>query len=98
MLVGGVSGYLLAGSGTTVCEDQQVDCVPGKDDTLRGVLGAEGVLLGALVGGMVGPTFRGTHWQDLAVSPAEAPAVSVTAQARPQRAGGGWALGLSLRR
>jgi hypothetical protein len=60
-LLGGIAGRL---SGRIRCKPADQPCAPGEHDaTIQRALLAEGALLGALVGAMLGPTFRRVHWE-----------------------------------
>lgn len=59
-----------------------------RDGTIQGVMIAEGAVLGSLIGAMLGPTFRRTHWENAAE------AFPLAAGVAP---GGGVAAGVSLR-
>ncbi|HEV7587821.1 MAG TPA: hypothetical protein VGO40_06790 [Longimicrobium sp.] len=58
--LGAVGGRL---AGRIRCLPADQPCTPGEhDQTIQGALLAEGAILGALVGAMLGPTFRREHW------------------------------------
>jgi len=85
-VLGGVAGRL---AGRIDCTKEVQPCTPGEhDSTIQGALLAEGAILGALVGAMLGPTFRREHWEH-----AEG---AFPLQAAPA-AGGGVAAGVTLR-
>jgi hypothetical protein len=59
-VLGGISGRVV---GRIRCLPADQPCTPGDHDrTIQGALLAEGAILGALVGAMLGPTFRREHW------------------------------------
>lgn len=85
-VLGGIAGRM---AGRIHCKPEDQPCTPGEHDpTIQGALLGEGALLGALVGAMLGPTFRREHWErvDGAFPIEAAPA-----------AGGGVAAGITLR-
>jgi len=60
-VLGGVAGRLV---GRIHCRPDDELCTPGQHDaTIQGALLGEGALLGAIVGAMLGPTFRREHWE-----------------------------------
>jgi hypothetical protein len=66
-LVGGGALGAVAGrmAGRIRCRAEDGPCTPGEHDpTIQGALLAEGAILGALVGAMLGPTFRREHWEN----------------------------------
>jgi hypothetical protein len=84
--LGGIAGRM---AGRVRCGPGDESCTPGGHDrTIQGALLADGVIIGALVGAMLGPTFRREHWEraegGFPVEAAHAP-------------GGGIAAGISLR-
>jgi hypothetical protein len=91
-LVGGGALGAVAGrmAGRVHCRPDDGPCTPGEhDSTIQRALLAEGAIIGALVGAMMGPTFRREHWEHAedAFPPLAAGAAS----------GGGVALGVTLR-
>jgi hypothetical protein len=85
-VLGGIAGRV---AGRVRCRDNGETCTPGEhDSTIQGALLAEGMIIGALVGAMLGPTFRREHWER-----AEA-AFPLAAGPAP---GGGIAAGVTLR-
>jgi hypothetical protein len=85
-VLGGIAGRMV---GRIHCKPENQPCTPGEHDpTIQGALLGEGVLLGALVGAMIGPTFRREHWEH-----AEG---AFPIEAAPA-AGGGVAAGVTLR-
>jgi hypothetical protein len=65
-LVGGGALGAVAGrrAGRIDCRPDDEPCTPGEhDSTIQGALLAEGAIIGALVGAMLGPTFRREHWE-----------------------------------
>jgi hypothetical protein len=90
-LVGGATIGAVAGGviGRVRCTSVDGPCTPGHDSTIQGALLADGAILGALVGAMLGPTFRRTRWENAERAFAVAGA--------PPAAGGGVAAGVTLR-
>jgi hypothetical protein len=96
-LLGGAALGLLAGAsvGRVGCDATNPGCAPGRDRKIGVILGADGALIGGLLGLMVGPSFRGTSWERIDAAPSRMsamPAVGVSA-AR----GGGVAVGARLK-
>lgn len=86
LLAGAVLGFAVgsaAGSGD--CDN----CAPGKDGTAQAAFTADGAVLGALFGAMLGPTFRRARWERVdaaAVPPPLAPAAQAESPGTaPQR-------------
>jgi hypothetical protein len=85
-VLGGIAGRLV---GRIDCSREIQPCTPGEhDSTIQGALLAEGAILGALVGAMLGPTFRREHWEHAETA--------FPLQAAPA-AGGGVVAGVTLR-
>jgi hypothetical protein len=86
-LLGGIAGRLM---GRIRCKPADQPCTPGEhDSTIQRAMLAEGAVLGALVGAMLGPTFRREHWE-------HAERAFPVLEAAPA-AGGGVAAGVTLR-
>lgn len=90
LLAGGALGAIAGRlAGRIDCHAGEEGCVPGTHDgVIQGALIAEGVVIGSLVGAMLGPTFRRTHWENASA------AFPLAAGPAP---GGGVAAGLTLR-
>ncbi|HET7461321.1 MAG TPA: hypothetical protein VFJ82_08725 [Longimicrobium sp.] len=88
--LGLVAGAVLGFIGGSAAGDGDCEhCAPGKDATAQAAFAADGAVLGALFGAMLGPTFRRTRWErvDAApVPPLQAPAAAAeSAGPPPQR-------------
>lgn len=96
-LASGAALGLLAGAsvGRVHCDATNPGCAPGRDEKIGVALGADGALIGALLGMMAGPSFRGATWERIDAAPAHIPAApAVGVSAAP---GGGVAVGARLK-
>jgi hypothetical protein len=64
LLAGTALGFVV-GSTMAHCDD----CESGRDGTAQAAFSADGAVLGALVGAMLGPTFRRTRWERVDAAP-----------------------------
>jgi len=74
LIAGAVLGFL---GGSAAGDGDCAACAPGKDGTAQAAFAADGAVVGALFGAMLGPTFRRAKWErvDAApVPPLQAPA------------------------
>ena len=94
-VLGGAALGLLAGAsvGRVRCDGTDPGCAPGRDEKISVALGADGALIGALLGMMTGPSFRGTTWERVDAAPSRMSAIP-TVTAAP---GGGVAVGARLK-